>query len=77
MVFPPADRLRAVTVFPGRDDALLISSGSLVHVLELDPRTPRFFAPLYDRGEAPKAIPWTEDSILVEDGEMVLELFIS
>ena len=46
-------------------------------MLELDPRTPRFFAPLYDRGEAPKAIPWTEDSILVEDGEMVLELFIS
>lgn len=77
VVFPPADRLRGVTAFPGRDDALLISSGRLVHILELDPRAPRFFAPLYDRGEAPKAIPWTENSILVEDGETVLELFVS
>lgn len=73
VVFPAVEALRSFYAFPGRNDALLASSGSYAFILELDPREPQFFAPLY-KGKVPLAIPWTESSFLLRDGETFLEI---
>ncbi len=73
VIFPPTGTLRSVSPLPGRDDALLVSSGNMVYVLELDPRDPRFFAPLY-KGIAPIGIPGTDGKILVQDGKLFYQL---
>lgn len=73
IVFEPVETIRDVLVYPGRSDALLVSSGNKVYVLEIDPRDPRFFAPLV-RGESIRVAPWGERSIVVSDGALLREI---
>ncbi len=55
VIYAPKDRIRTVTNYRGRSDALLIASGTGVYVLEIDPHSPQFFAPLY-QGIAPRVV---------------------
>lgn len=64
VIFSPLEPMHSVISYPGRDDALIVSVGRTLFVLELDPREPGYFAPLV-RGTNPKAAPWDEDSIVV------------
>ena len=73
VVFPPNERLESVSVFPGRDDALVIAAGGQAYVVELDPREPQFFAPIL-RGPKVKAAPWTDSSVVISDTQKVYEL---
>jgi hypothetical protein len=73
VVFPPNERLESVSAFPGRDDALVVAAGGQAYVVELDPRTPQFFAPIM-RGARVRAAPWTESSIVISDTKQVYEL---
>ncbi len=63
-IMTPVEHINAVLPYPGRDDALVISVGQTLFVLELDPRAPQFFAPLL-RGTNPRVAPWSENSIVV------------
>lgn len=46
IIFPASDIVTSVIPFPGRSDALIINAGKLSFILELDPRDPRFVAPV-------------------------------
>ncbi len=73
IVFEPIETIKDVLVYPNRTDALLVSSGNKVYVLEIDPRDPRFFAPLV-RGTDVRVAPWKEHSIVVSDGASLREI---
>lgn len=73
VVMEPTEPLRNVIAYPGRDDALIVASGSTVYVLEIDPREPRFFAPL-TKGTGIRVAPWSETSIIVSDEQGPREL---
>lgn len=66
VVFAPVAPLRSVIPYPGREDALVVSYGDTIAVIELNPLKPQFFAPLV-RGTAPMVIPYSDTSILVRD----------
>ncbi|MBU0749976.1 PEGA domain-containing protein [Patescibacteria group bacterium] len=66
VVFTPKDRLRAITNFHGRSDVIVVASGTTVTVVELDPHTPQFLAPLY-QGDAPRVINLSPNSLTVID----------
>lgn len=63
VIFESGDTLESVLPYPGRTDALILASGNLVYVLEIDPRDPRFFAPLI-KGPNVRAAAWSETSII-------------
>lgn len=66
-VYVPAETLRSITSFPGREDALVIAAGGLIYVIELDPREPQFFAPLF-KGKSASVTTWSENSVVGTDG---------
>lgn len=73
IIFTPSAALSAVIPFPGRQDALIVWAGKLVYVLELDPREPQFFAPIF-KGAVTGVAPWSAASVIVTNGTEVLEL---
>jgi len=66
VVFTPKDRLRTVTNFHGRSDALVVAAGTTVTVVEIDPHAPQFLAPLF-QGEAPRVINLGPNELTVID----------
>jgi hypothetical protein len=46
IIFSPTEPMTAVLAFPGRQDALIIQLGRVLYALALDPRDPRYFAPI-------------------------------
>ncbi|MDB5265893.1 MAG: hypothetical protein JWM39_606 [Parcubacteria group bacterium] len=66
VVFAPTAPLRAVLPYPGRQDALIVSYGSVLAVIEIDPLKPQFFAPLYT-GLQPAAATFDAKHIVVRD----------
>ena len=73
IVYAPIDTLRAVFPYPERNDALIIALGNSLYALELDPRDPRFFAPVLS-GTEPRAAKSENSNIVVRDGDSVFEL---
>lgn len=67
VVFAPIAPLRAVLRYPGRQDALIVSYGSTLAVIEVSPLKPQFFAPLL-QGIQPAAAPFDATHIVVRDG---------
>jgi hypothetical protein len=67
VVFAPITPLHSVVPYPGRQDALIVSFGGNVAVLELNPLKPQFYAPLLQGGVAPAIAPWDATSIVVHD----------
>lgn len=68
IVATATDDLHAVMALPGYDNALAIAAGNLLYALEIDPRTPRFYAPLF-RGTALRAAPWSVGTLVASDGQ--------
>lgn len=64
IIFEPQETLTNFIPYPNRDDALIVASGNLVYVIELDPREPRFFAPLA-RSPKVRIAPWSDTSIII------------
>lgn len=73
LIFEPKEAMRNVFAYPSRDDALIVTSGNSVYVLELDPREPRFFAPLA-RGAGIRAAAWSPTSIIISHESGASEL---
>jgi hypothetical protein len=66
VLFAPRTELRSVLPFPGRQDAVIVAYGNTLAVLELNPLSPQYFAPLLV-GVLPTAAVWTPQSIVVHD----------
>lgn len=68
IIFAPVDKVTSVIPFPGRTDTLVIAFGSTMAAIEIDPRSPQFFAPLI-HGNVPFQIaPASSGRILVSAG---------
>ena len=65
--------MRTVLAYPGREDALIIATGGLLYVVELDPREPQFVGELW-RGSLAFAAPWSASSVVVTDGTATFEI---
>ena len=48
IVYAPASPIKAVLPYPDHQDAIVVQVGDHLYALEIDPRAPQFFAPLYD-----------------------------
>jgi hypothetical protein len=73
IVYAPAAAVTAVLPYPGNDAALVIAVGDHLYALEIDPRTPQFFAPLVD-GINLKAGVETGGRIVILDDERAYAL---
>lgn len=73
LIFTPSAALRAIIPFPGRQDALIVWAGNLVYAVEIDPREPQFFAPIF-KGSVTGLAPWSTSSVVVTNGTQVVEL---
>lgn len=66
VIFSPVAPLRSVLPYPGRQDALIVAYGDTLAVLELNPLSPQYFAPIL-RGLAPAAASWDARTLAVTD----------
>lgn len=66
IVYAPSATITAVLPYPGRTDALAAAVGGHLYAIEIDPRTPQTFAPIYDGFEV-KAATSTGDGLYVFD----------
>jgi hypothetical protein len=73
IVFETGSDLRSVIPYPGRDDVLLISYGSMVAAVEVNPISPQFFASLID-GSRETALPRSDTSIVTIGPDGVSEV---
>lgn len=73
VIFAPIATLRSVLPYPGRQDALIIAYGDTLAVLELNPLTPQYFAPLY-KGVAPVAASWDATTLVLSDDNHTVKL---
>jgi hypothetical protein len=73
IIYITADTLRSVMPLPGRQDALVVVSGGLMFALELDPREPQFFAPLF-KGAFIRGTTFSTTSIAGTDGTKTFEI---
>lgn len=73
IIFSPSENVRSIIAYPGRDDALIVATGKLVYVVELDPREPQYFAPLF-KGTVIGAQRYATSSITISDGVRTIEL---
>jgi len=76
VVYETPDAPRSVLKHPTREDALIVASGGLLYLLELDPREPQFTAPLY-KSAFVKAGLWDETSVVVSDGTSIFVIDIT
>ncbi|KND49591.1 MAG: hypothetical protein AB203_00725 [Parcubacteria bacterium C7867-008] len=74
VIFAPIAKLHSVIAYPGRQDVLIIGYGTTLAVFELNPLKPQFFAPLFNGGLAPVAIPWDAGTIVVRDDNRTFTL---
>ncbi|KND50895.1 MAG: hypothetical protein AB202_00620 [Parcubacteria bacterium C7867-007] len=74
VIFAPVAKLHSVIAYPGREDVLIVGYGTTLAVLELNPLKPQFFAPLFNGGVAPVAMPWDADNIVVHDDKRTFTL---
>jgi hypothetical protein len=75
-VHVPAETLRSILPFPKRDDALVVAAGGLIYVIELDPREPQFFAPLF-KGVFAAATSWSDNAVAGTDGTKTFAIPLS
>src|SRR6185437_9178686 len=61
IAYAPLATLRSVIPFPNRTDAVLVTAGEWVYAIALDPRNPRYFAPVH-HGTAPSIAPASSTS---------------
>lgn len=73
VVFAPTAPLRSVLPYPGRQDALIVSYGNTLAVLEMNPLKPQFFAPLL-LGVQPAATLYDATHILVRDARQTFTI---
>jgi len=66
IIFSPVEPIASIIKYPGREDALLVSLGSHVYALALDPRDPRAFAPVLE-SRAPVVIDGPNGSVVGKD----------
>ena len=66
VIFSSPQKIHSVLPYPGREDALLVSYGGTVAVIELNPLEPQFRAPLYV-GNSATVLPWSENSFAIVD----------
>jgi len=66
LIFAPTGTIRSVVKYPGREDALVVASGTLSYVVELDPREPQFFSPVLRNGNI-RIAPLTDGVLLIEE----------
>lgn len=72
VIFSASDRLDSVVAYPGREDALLVAAGSSIFVIELDPRSPQFIAPLL-KGDRVRVGSTASSSAILSDQKNVYE----
>lgn len=73
IIFSPASSLLAVLPYPNRQDALLIGMNNVLYAVTLDPRSPRFFAPVLG-GTAPQFGTLSDGTLVVKNGDVVLSV---
>jgi len=66
IIFAPSSSITSVIPYPGRTDVLIVSYGDTVAVLEVNPLTPQYYAPVYE-GKNPVVFPWSAQQLLVID----------
>lgn len=64
--YAPAADIRSVIPFPGRTDAVIVAAGAWVYAVALDPRSPQFFAPVF-QGPAPALAAGPDSSFYITD----------
>jgi hypothetical protein len=75
IVFEPIIPLSSVSAFPGRSDALVISFNRTLYAISLDPRSPRFFAPILT-GTNPVVGSLPDGSIVVQNNDAVYKVML-
>lgn len=73
IVYSPKGPIRSIIPFPGRQDALVVSAGNLVYVVELDPRAPQYFSTIF-KGPTIGVIPGASSTVIVSNGTQVVEV---
>ncbi len=66
IIYTPVTPIRSVITFPGRTDSLLVATGEWVYAIDIDPRSPQFFAPV-GHGEAPVIAPQSDQAFYLKD----------
>ena len=75
IIFETGEALRGLIAYPGRNDALILASSNIAYIIELDPREPRFFAPIPPaKGADIRIAPWTDSSILIRHDFQIKEV---
>ena len=72
-IFSPLPTLSGVARFPGRQDALVVEFNNVLYALDLDPRTPQFFAPILGATN-PKMGTLPDGTIVVQNDASVFRI---
>ena len=75
IIFSPVDTIRSVVLYPGRSDAFVITAGTQVYALGLDPRSPQAFSKLIS-GVAPVLTEELDGTLLIADAGHVYSLVL-
>jgi hypothetical protein len=70
IIFAPVSPLSGVFQYPGRQDALVIGLNNTLYALALDPRNPRYFAPILTATN-PKFGVLSDGTLIIENGTSV------
>jgi hypothetical protein len=70
VIFSPTATIQAVFQFPGRQDAIVVAINNTLYALALDPRNPRFFAPILGATQ-PSFGTLTDGTIVIKNGSML------
>jgi hypothetical protein len=73
VIFSPLSSLGGVARFPGRQDALVIEFDNVLYAIDLDPRTPQYFAPILG-ATSPKMGTLPDGTIVVQNGTAVFRI---
>jgi hypothetical protein len=73
VIFTPVVTPEAVLAYPGRQDALLIALNNVLYAVALDPRSPRFFAPVLTATN-PAFGTLSDGTLIVKNGESVFSI---
>jgi hypothetical protein len=76
IIYAPVQTLHSVVPYPGRSDALIVTAGTQIYALALDPRSPRAFAPLIS-GVAPVLAEQSDGTLLISDDGHVYSLVLA
>ena len=73
VIFSPVSPLQGLERFPNRQDALVVEFNNILYALDLDPRTPQFFAPILGATN-PKMGTLSDGTIVVQNGTTVFRI---